>query len=54
MEAVAHLERESGPLLEYAVIKVASRSMTSQPVRIFPAMVSHGNPAGLAAISDQT
>ena len=28
--------------------------MTSQPVRIFPATSSHGNPAGLAAISDQT
>ena len=37
-----------------AVIKVASRSMTSQPARTFPAMASHGNPAGLAQISDHT
>ncbi len=28
--------------------------MTSQPASSFPAMASHGNPAGLAAISDQT
>jgi hypothetical protein len=29
-------------------------SMTSQLVRVFPAMVSHGNPAGVAAISSHT
>ena len=28
--------------------------MTSQPASTFPAMASHGNPAGLAQISDQT
>ena len=37
-----------------AVISVPSRSMTSQPASSFPATASHGNPAGLAAISDQT
>ena len=37
-----------------AVISVPSRSMTSQPASTFPAMASHGNPAGLAQISDQT
>ena len=29
-------------------------SMTSQPVRVFPAMASHGNPAGVPAISAHT
>ena len=38
----------------YAVISVASRSMTSQPASSFPAMTSHGNPAGPAQINDQT
>ncbi len=28
--------------------------MTSQPASIFPATASHGNPAGVAAISDHT
>jgi hypothetical protein len=28
--------------------------MTSQPASSFPAMTSHGNPAGVAAISSQT
>jgi hypothetical protein len=37
-----------------AVISVASRSMTSQPASSFPAMASHGNPAGLAQISCHT
>jgi hypothetical protein len=37
-----------------AVISVPSRSMTSQPASTFPAMASHGNPPGLAAISDHT
>ena len=36
---------------ELAVTKVASRSMTTQPVRAFPAICSHGNPAGVSSIS---
>ena len=35
-----------------AVISVASRSMTSQPASSFPAIRSHGNPAGVAAALD--
>jgi hypothetical protein len=35
------------------VITVASMSMTSQPASSFPAICSHGNPAGVAAISFQ-
>ena len=35
----------------YAVISVASMSMTSQPASSFPAMASHGNPARVAPIS---
>ena len=56
MEAIAlRLKVGAAPSLpEYAVISVASRSMTSQPASSFPAIASHGNPAGLAAISDQT
>ena len=42
------------PYASSAVISVASRSMTSQPFRIFPATTSHTNPAGGAAISHQT
>jgi hypothetical protein len=37
-----------------AVISVPSRSITSQPASSFPAMASHGNPAGLERISDHT
>ena len=33
--------------------RVASMSMTSQPARVFPAISSHGNPAGVAWISFQ-
>ena len=33
---------------------VASMSMTSHPVRVFPAMASHGNPAGVPSISVHT
>ena len=29
-------------------------SMTSQPARVFPAMTSHGNPAGVCAICSHT
>ena len=36
------------------MIGVAPMSITSQPASSLPAMASHGNPAGLAAISDQT
>jgi len=36
------------------VISVASMPVTSQPASSFPAIASHGNPAGLAAISGQT
>ncbi len=36
------------------MISVASRSMTSQPASSFPAIASHGNPVGLAAMRDQT
>ena len=32
---------------------VPSRSMTTQPARVFPAISSHGNPAGVASISFQ-
>ena len=40
-------ERRAAPSLSLrAVISVASRSMTSQPASTFPAMASHGNPAG--------
>ena len=38
----------------YAVISVASMSMTSQPVRVFPAMASHGKPDGVSSISFHT
>jgi hypothetical protein len=38
----------------YAVISVASMSITSQPASSFPATASQGNPAGLAQISCQT
>ena len=38
-------------LSELAVTKVASMSMTSHPVSVFPAMTSHGNPAGVSSIS---
>ena len=31
--------------------RVASMSMTTQPARVFPAISSHGNPAGVASIS---
>ena len=41
-------------LSECAVISVASMSSTSQSVSVFPAIVSHGNPAGVAAISRHT
>jgi hypothetical protein len=55
VEAVAFLPGGSAPSLsEYAVISVASMSMTSQPARAFPAMTSHGNPAGVPSISFQT
>jgi hypothetical protein len=37
-----------------AVTSVASMSMTSHPVRAFPAMTSHGNPEGVSAISCHT
>ena len=37
-----------------AVISVASRSITSQPASSFPAMASHGNPAGACSISVHT
>jgi hypothetical protein len=33
------------------VTRVASMSMTSHPVRVLPAMASHGNPAGVASMS---
>ena len=39
---------------EYAVISVASMSMTVQPSRIRPAISSQGNPPARAAISSQT
>jgi hypothetical protein len=55
MEALALLNVGAAPSLSLcAVISVASRSMTSQPASSFPAIRSHGNPAGVAAISDQT
>ena len=55
MEAVAHFEGGSGAFrVELAVISVPSRSMTSQPASGFPVTASHGNPAGLAQISDHT
>jgi hypothetical protein len=38
-------------LSELAVTRVASMSMTSHPVRVLPAMASHGNPAGVASMS---
>jgi hypothetical protein len=41
-------------LSERAVTSVASMSMTSHPARVFPAMASHGNPAGVSSISVQT
>ena len=37
-----------------AVTSVASMSMTSHPASLFPAMTSHGNPAGAPAISVHT
>ena len=37
-----------------AVTSVASMSMTSHPVRVFPAMASHGNPAAVPSISVHT
>jgi hypothetical protein len=55
VEAVAFLNVGAAPYLSLrAVISVASRSMTGHPASSFPAMASHGNPAGVAAISDQT
>jgi hypothetical protein len=36
------------------VTSVASMSITTQPVRAFPAMASHGNPAGVPSISVRT
>jgi hypothetical protein len=35
----------------HAVISVASMSITTQPASAFPAMTSHGNPAGVPSIS---
>ena len=40
-------------LSENEVTKVASMSMTTQPVRVLPAMASQGNPASVPAISAQ-
>ena len=37
-------------LSECAVTRVASMSMTTHPVSVFPATASHGNPAGLPSI----
>ena len=55
MEAVPFLDVGAAPSLSLcAVISVASMSMTSQPASSFPAISSHGNPAGVAAISDHT
>ena len=49
VEAVAHLPGGSRPLLgEWAVTRVASMPMTTQLARVFPAISSHGNPAGVA------
>ena len=36
------------------MISVASMSMTSQPARVFPAMISHGKPEGVSSISFHT
>jgi hypothetical protein len=41
-------------LSELAVTKVASMSITSQPVSVFPAMASHANPAAVPSISCHT
>jgi hypothetical protein len=38
-------------LSECAVTRVASMSITIQPVSAFPAMASHGNPAAVSSIS---
>ena len=53
--AVALLPGGSGSFLagECAVTRVASMSMTSHPARVFPAMASQGNPAGVSWISFQ-
>ena len=53
VETVALQAGAAPSLAELAVTKVASRSMTSQPARVFPAMTSHGNPAGVLSISCQ-
>ena len=52
MEAVAFFQVGAAPSLSlYAVISVASMSITSHPVSAFPAMTSHGNPADVPSTS---
>jgi hypothetical protein len=51
VEAVAFQVGAAPSLSECAVTRVASMSMTTQPASAFPAMTSHGNPAGVSWIS---